>query len=247
MVHDTAVWIAEAVLNSPTRRGVQRARSSRAGGRRELPEDVLEFWRTRPEPGSDNDRVVVRKLISHADADVRSVAARLVALIPTQLPNGPHSELAQLARDPEPRVREAVVCTLCDLLRTLGGVARTCLVVEWATSIGSAMRMAIAHALQQPLPVVGARTALLYLSEDPDPGVRQATVRAMAERADSDPDRYVSVLERLSYDPQPEVQRAATQCLQNLRQETPRSNGRPAAKPVLAFSHTYAPRAVHRA
>jgi len=68
---------------------------------------------------------------------------------------------------------------LGNLLRHVSGLDRTWLVGGWATSPSVNVRLALAHALEMPVRIVGGPTALEHLVEDPDPSVRAAARRAV--------------------------------------------------------------------
>ena len=77
----------------------------------------------------------------------------------------------------------------------------------WALSEDSVRRLAVVHALEWPVRIVGDDVILDHLSRDPDPAVRTATARAAWARRPVG----TEVLARLRDDPNPEVRAIAEQ------------------------------------
>ena len=77
----------------------------------------------------------------------------------------------------------------------------------WALSDDNVRRLAVVHALEWPVRIVGDDIILDHLSRDPDPAVRTATARAAWARRPVG----TEVLARLRGDPDPEVRAIAEQ------------------------------------
>jgi hypothetical protein len=92
-------------------------------------------------------------------------------------------------------------------LGELRPLTATHLAATWSLSSDPLRRLAVAHALEWTLPLVGDALVIDHLSRDADPQVRAASARAAwARRPGGDP----GVLARLSLDPDPEVRAVAT-------------------------------------
>jgi len=84
----------------------------------------------------------------------------------------------------------------------------THVVATWALATDPVRRLAVAHALAWPFPLVGDDVAIDHLSRDPDPSIRTAAARAAWMRRSRGADE--GVIDRLTVDPDPGVRAGAT-------------------------------------
>jgi hypothetical protein len=84
--------------------------------------------------------------------------------------------LAELANDPEPTVREAVVRSMVSLLTHISQLDQPTLLAEWGTSPKEEVRSALAKALPFVPLGLGIPSARTLLAKDPSPEVSQAIV-----------------------------------------------------------------------
>jgi hypothetical protein len=90
-------------------------------------------------------------------------------------------------------------------LERMRPLSATQLASTWALSDDDLRRLAVVHALEWPVRVVGDGLILDHLSRDPDPAIRVATARAAWTRRPIG----LEVLGRLRDDPDPEVRAVA--------------------------------------
>lgn len=83
----------------------------------------------------------------------------------------------------------------------------THVVATWALAPDPVRRLAVAHALAWPFPLVGDDVAIDHLSRDPDPSIRTAAARAAWMRRSRGADE--GVIDRLAVDPDPTVRMVA--------------------------------------
>lgn len=83
----------------------------------------------------------------------------------------------------------------------------THVVSTWALATDPVRRLAVAHALAWPFPLVGDDVAIDHLSRDPDPAIRTAAARAAWMRRSRGADE--GVIDRLTVDPDPAVRAVA--------------------------------------
>lgn len=86
------------------------------------------------------------------------------------------SLLIQLSDDPAVQVRTAAHDAFLHELLSLDGFDRSCLVVDWATSVDPRQRRMMAHVLAVPLSALGVDDALAQLATDDDPVIRDAAL-----------------------------------------------------------------------
>src|SRR5882724_2778251 len=84
----------------------------------------------------------------------------------------------------------------------------THLATTWSLSDDPLRRLAVAHALEWPFPLVGDALVIDQLSRDHDPAIRAAAARAAWARRHTGGD--LGVLDRLRGDPDPQVRAVAT-------------------------------------
>jgi hypothetical protein len=110
------------------------------------------------------------------------VATSLTIKPESTLPDEAEALVGVLASDPDPEVQYAAAADLLALLTELPPLERTDLVCRWATDADPTKRLAVATALQAPIEVVGARTALEHLARDASPSIRAAAVASRSAR-----------------------------------------------------------------
>ena len=139
-------------------------------------EDQVEHWQPQ-------DRRALLQLLSRdARTGVRVAVTKWVARSPVPLAAEDHDWLVPLAADPVLEVREAFAAQVRARLERADPLERTYVVASWAVSPSDELRAAIARALEGAPPVVGARSALEHLLQDPTAEVRSAASRAIATR-----------------------------------------------------------------
>ena len=111
------------------------------------------------------------------------------------------ARLRHLAQHDDAEVRAQVTAWLPAALEWMSQLERIELVASWATAESPHVRLALARSLQSAPAMVGLHSALEALSVDPDPGIRLAVAEAAWVRRFEAPGRLMTLLERLSTDP----------------------------------------------
>ncbi len=122
--------------------------------------------------------------------------------------------LCRLARDSVPVVRESVGRGLARLLEHSDCWARTRIVSEWAGGSHPSQRTAIASALRNRIPVLGALSVLEALSRDSYAEVRRAVCEAVSCRMEDAPRRCTDILIYAAHDNRRSVRIVAIDGLQ---------------------------------
>lgn len=104
-----------------------------------------------------------------------------------------------------PDAAAALGRSLALALERMRPLSATQIASTWALSDDDVRRLAVVHALEWPVRVVGDDMILDHLSRDPDPAVRVATARAAWARRPVG----LEVLDRLRDDPDPAVRAVA--------------------------------------
>jgi hypothetical protein len=182
----------------------------------ELPGEVLSDLVSDVEQ-SDSDKSTKLAVLNLLALDSRDeVRARVAEAASCLWPHGKLEALEllrTLARDRAAKVRAAAANGLTRVLYLASPAERVELVCNWTVEDASAERMAIARALSSQVPVLVADLALEQLSNDADPEIRAAALRAAQQRFGEDPRTYRRLAEERTTDPDRAVRRAARRLL----------------------------------
>jgi len=167
-----------------------------------------------PELPLDDKLRVVRLLAADERPAARVLAADSVGALYGKAPAQTLDVVARLAGDEAPEVRAAAAVAFGEVLHRATPAERVELVCEWTIAEEVGRRVAVAHALALPLPLLVTDLAIRQLATDPSVEVRRhaalAAERHYAERRSD----YREVAELLASDEDRFVRRVARSLLE---------------------------------
>jgi hypothetical protein len=182
----------------------------------ELPGDVLSDLVSEVEQADTDQRSklgVLTLLAGDTRGDVRARVAEAAACLWPESKEDALELVRSLAHDKQPKVRAAAANGLMRLLYLASPAERVELVCTWTVAESVAERLTMARALSSKVPVLVTDLALDQLSNDLDPEVRAAAMRAALLRFDEDPLTYRRLAEERLADPDRNARRAARRLL----------------------------------